>query len=362
MSQMKKALIAMSGGVDSSVAAYFMKSQGYTCMGTTMKLFYNEDIGIPKEHSCCSLADVEDARSVADALDIPYYVFNFSDLFKSTVIARFISAYENGMTPNPCIDCNRYLKFDKLYLRAQEIGYDTVVTGHYARIAYDALSGRYLLKKAVDQSKDQSYVLYMLTQEQLAHTCFPLGGMTKQEVRAIAEKEGFINARKHDSQDICFVQNGNYADFIEAHTNKTYPAGNFLDCDGNIIGTHKGVIRYTIGQRKGIGISSSVPLYVCRVNPENNTVTVGNEAALYSKTLTATDINLISVPSIPHPTRLKAKVRYRQAEQWATVSQTDENTLIIEFDEPQRAVTRGQAVVLYDGDIVVGGGTISGCK
>lgn len=355
---MKKAIIAMSGGVDSSVAAYLMKSQGYDCMGVTMKLFHNEDIGIPREHSCCSLDDVEDARSVAYVLGIPYHVFNFSTRFEETVIGRFIAAYENGMTPNPCIDCNRYLKFDKLYHRAKELDYDYVVTGHYARIEKDALSGRYLLKKAVDASKDQSYVLYMLTQDQLAHTLFPLGGMTKPEVRSIAEENEFVNARKHDSQDICFVRNGSYADFIEEHTGKKYPDGDFIDADGNILGRHRGIIRYTIGQRKGLGLSFPEPTYVCAVDPICNTVTLGKQSDLFSQSLTATDINLISVSSIDEPLRLKAKVRYRQSEQWATVLQTDEDTLQIKFDEPQRAVTKGQAVVLYDGDTVVGGGTI----
>ncbi|MCI8473410.1 MAG: tRNA 2-thiouridine(34) synthase MnmA [Clostridiales bacterium] len=356
---MKKAIIAMSGGVDSSVAAYLMKSQGYDCMGVTMKLFRGEDIGVPREHSCCSMDDVEDARSIAYSLGIPYHVFNFSDRFEDTVIRRFIESYENGRTPNPCIDCNRYLKFDKLYHRAKELDYDFVVTGHYAHIERDTASGRYLLKKAADRDKDQSYVLYMLTQEQLAHTLFPLGGMVKNKVRSIAETQGFINAHKHDSQDICFVRNGSYGDFIEEHTGKKYPGGAFLDCSGNILGTHKGVIRYTMGQRKGLGISSAEPLYVCAVDPICNTVTLGKEAQLYSRTLTATDINMITVSSIDKPLRLKAKVRYRQTEQWATVIQTDKNTLRIEFDEPQRAVTGGQAAVLYDGDTVVGGGTIA---
>lgn len=355
---MKKAIIAMSGGVDSSVAACLMKSQDYDCMGVTMKLFYNDDIGISREHTCCSLEDVEDARSVAYSLDIPYYVFNFADRFKEDVIERFIAAYENGITPNPCIDCNRYLKFDKLYHRAKELGYDYVVTGHYARIEMDEASGRYLLKKALDSDKDQSYVLYALTQEQLAHTQFPLGSMTKPEVRSIAEAHGFINAHKHDSQDICFVQNGSYADFMEEYTGMKYPAGKFVDREGHILGRHSGVIRYTVGQRKRLGLSLPEPMYVCAIDPIGNTVTLGKESELYSRTLTARDINLISVPSIDTPLRLKAKVRYRQKEQWATVTQIDANILKVEFDEPQRAVTKGQAVVLYDGDTVVGGGTI----
>lgn len=262
---MKRAMIAMSGGVDSSVAAYLIKKQGYECCGVTMKLFNNEDIGIPREHSCCSADDVEDARSVAYSIGIPYYVFNFSDRFEDEVIKRFIDAYENGITPNPCIDCNRYLKFDKLYRRAKELCYDYVATGHYARIERNE-NGRYLLKKAVDMQKDQSYVLYSLTQEQLAHTLFPLGEMTKSRVREIAEERGFVNARKHDSQDICFVQNGDYADFIEKRPEKYYRDGDFVDRNGKVIGRHRGIIHYTIGQRKGLGISYAEPLYVCAID------------------------------------------------------------------------------------------------
>ena len=355
---MNKALIAMSGGVDSSVAAYLMKEQRYSCLGITMKLFHNEDIGLSREHTCCSLEDVEDARSVAYQLGIPYYVFNFTERFRKCVIDKFIEAYENGITPNPCIDCNRYLKFDKLFHRAKELDYDYVVTGHYARVEYDTSSNRYLLKKALDRDKDQSYVLYAMTQEQLAHTLFPLGKLTKSKVREIAEKHGFINAKKHDSQDICFVTNGKYADFIGAYTGKNYPKGNFVDLNGNILGTHQGIIHYTIGQRRGLNISAGVPMYVYDINPTNNTVILGTDNQLYTKKLIAKDINMISVPFLENPVRLKAKVRYRHPEQWATVTQTDSDTLEIEFDEPQRAVTKGQAVVLYDGDIVIGGGTI----
>ncbi len=353
-----KALIAMSGGVDSSVAAYLMRKQGYECIGATMKLYHNEDICIPKDHSCCSLDDVEDARAVAASMDIPYYVFNFSERFKEEVMDKFVHCYECGITPNPCIDCNRYLKFEYLYNRAKELGYDYVVTGHYAQIKYDASIGRYLLCKAVDASKDQSYVLYSLTQDQLAHTQFPLGGMPKSKTREIAEQQGFINAKKHDSQDICFVQNGNYAEFIEDYTKKTYPEGNFVDVHGNILGRHKGIIRYTIGQRKGLGLSLKEPMYVMEINTTDNTVVLGRDADLFTDTLIANDINLISVPRIDGEMRVKAKVRYRHTEQPATVTQIDDDTIKVVFDEPQRAITKGQAVVLYDGDIVVGGGTI----
>ncbi len=356
-----KALIAMSGGVDSSVAAFIMKERGYDCTGATMKLFKNDDVLIPREHSCCSLDDVEDARNVAYSLGIPYYVFNFTDRFREYVIERFINAYETGATPNPCIDCNRFLKFDKLFDRAEETDCDWVVTGHYAKIEYDRVLGRFLLKKAADTTKDQSYVLYSMTQHQLKHTQFPLGDLQKTEVRRIAEENGFINAKKHDSQDICFVQKGSYADFIEEYTKKTYPPGDFIDSRGNILGKHKGIIRYTTGQRKGLGISCGKPLYVAGVNIKNNTVTLGTENELYSKTLTANNINLISVSRIEKPTRVTAKIRYRQAEQAAVVWQRGKDEIFVEFDEPQRAVTKGQAVVLYDGDIVLGGGTINGC-
>ncbi len=355
----RKVIIAMSGGVDSSVAALLMRERGYTCIGATMKLFHNEDVGLCREHTCCSLEDVEDARSVAYALDMPYYVFNFSDRFKTDVIDRFVSAYEHGVTPNPCIDCNRYLKFDKLFQRMQELEYDDVVTGHYARIEYNPASGRYELKKAADANKDQSYVLWSLTQEQLAHVQFPLGDMVKSEVRALAEAHGFINAKKHDSQDICFVRNGSYADFIEQYTGKTYPPGDFVDTRGRILGQHRGIIRYTIGQRKGLGLALSEPMYVKSVDPETNTVTLGTEQELYTQSLVATGINLIAVPTLSGVVRVKAKVRYRQPEQWATVTRTGADAFTVVFDEPQRAVTRGQSVVLYDGDLVLGGGIIA---
>lgn len=354
----KSAVIAMSGGVDSSVAAYLMKKMGYECIGATMKLFHNEDIVPENARTCCSLEDVEDARSVAAKLDIPYYVFNFSSRFREDVIDRFINAYENGITPNPCIACNRYLKFEKMFLRAKELDYEYVVTGHYAQIEYSSECGRYLLKKSVDDTKDQSYVLYSMTQEQLAHTLFPLGGMKKSKVREIAEANGFINAKKHDSQDICFVPDGDYPSFIEKNTGKHYPEGNFIDKNGNVLGRHKGVIRYTIGQRRGLGISYSEPLYVSDINVNDNTVTLGTNAELYSDTVYANDINLISVAEIKEPMRVKAKIRYRQTEQPATVIQTNNDTIRVIFDNPQRAVTKGQAVVLYDGSTVVGGGTI----
>lgn len=354
----KKALIAMSGGVDSSVAAYLIKEQGYDSTGITLKLFDNEDIGEKKEKTCCSLDDIEDARNVCYKIGIPYYVYNFKDSFKENVISRFIDAYENGTTPNPCIDCNRYIKFEKLMRRADELEFDYVVTGHYAIIEYNSETDRYLLKKSVDITKDQSYVLYSLTQKQLAKTLFPLGGMNKEQTREIAEKLGLINAHKHDSQDICFVPDGDYAKFIEEYTGKTYPVGNFVDESGKILGEHKGIIRYTVGQRKGLGLALPQPMYVKKKDLTNNRVILCTNDALFSKELYATDINLITCDRLEKPVRIKARVRYNQKEQWATAEQIDKNTLHIVFDEPQRAISKGQAVVLYDGDYVVGGGTI----
>lgn len=354
----KKALIAMSGGVDSSVAAYLIKKKGYDAIGVTMKLFDNDDIGESREKTCCSLDDIEDARSVAFKLDMPYYVFNFKDNFKEKVIDRFISAYENGATPNPCIDCNRFLKFEKLMQRAEELECDYVVTGHYGIIFYDNEMDRYLLKKSVDPTKDQSYVLYSLTQKQLSKTLLPLGEMTKVQAREIAEEMGFVNSRKKDSQDICFVPDGNYAKFIEEYTDKKYPKGDFVDSKGNKLGEHKGIIRYTIGQRKGLGLALPHPMYVMKKNLEKNQVILGENELLYSKELYAEDINLITCDKIERPVRVKAKIRYKQEEQWAIVEQVDNNRLHIEFEQPQRAISKGQAVVLYDGDIVVGGGTI----
>lgn len=354
----KKALIAMSGGVDSSVAAYLTQQAGFDCIGVTMRLYDN----LPDEgcdsRTCCSLEDVEDARSVARRLGMPFYAFNFKADFREKVIEKFIHCYECGLTPNPCIECNRHLKFDHLLRRGMELGCDCVVTGHYAQIMQDAQTGRYILYKAVDKSKDQSYVLYSLTQQQLSHTLFPLGGLTKNEARTIAEEQGFINARKHDSQDICFVPDGDYVAFMERYTGKDYPAGNFLDLNGNVVGQHQGAVRYTLGQRKGLGLAMGAPVYVCAKDMEQNTVTVGPNEALYATSLLANDWNWFPFPELTAPLHVSAKARYNQPPQPATVYPEADGTARVVFDTPQRALTPGQAVVLYDGDMVVGGGTI----
>ena len=352
---MARALIAMSGGVDSSVAALLMKNAGYECVGCTMRLLKNGDAQADPG-SCCSADDAEDARSVAYKLGMPHYTFAFSDDFERQVIRKFCDDYFHGRTPNPCIDCNRYMKFGKLCERAQALRCDTIVTGHYARIERE--NGRPVLKKALDPAKDQSYVLYALTREQLGRTAFPLGALTKEQVRALAAENGFLNANKPDSQDICFVPHGDYAAVIEAYTGKTSPPGDFIDENGNVLGRHKGVIHYTIGQRKGLGIASSAPLFVTRIDPVNNTVTLTHGKGLFTDTVTVKDLNLTAVDSLQTPTQVLAKIRYRHGEQPATVIQTDEDTLRVTFRTPQRAVTPGQACVLYAGDTVLGGGTI----
>ena len=353
---MKRALIAMSGGVDSSVAAYLTQREGYECIGCTMKLFDNCDAGLSRSRTCCSLDDIEDARSVAFSLGMRYYVFNFKDDFREKVIKKFASAYLAGQTPNPCIDCNRYMKFDKLYERARLLGCDKIATGHYARIEFDG--EKYLLKKARDESKDQSYVLYMLTQEQLAHTLFPLGELIKSETRAIAEASKLTNPQKPDSQDICFVPDGDYAAAIERLTGKTSAPGNFIDTDGNVLGTHRGITHYTIGQHRGLGLALPERRYVCKIDAGSGTVTLGSGTELYSREVLVRDFNWISGEAPSGPIRCSAKIRYRQPEQAANVEPLSENEALIRFDTPQRAVTPGQSAVLYDDDTVLGGGII----
>jgi tRNA-specific 2-thiouridylase len=365
-----KAVIAMSGGVDSSVAAALMLKDGCDCIGVTLKLYDSEDAGAcaaggggaagPRaRRGCCSLADVNDARDVAYRLGMPHYVLNFTDVFHKQVIRRFINTYEQGGTPNPCIDCNRYIKFDRLLFRTRQLDFELLVTGHYARIEQDRASGRFLLKKSADAKKDQSYVLYCLTQEQLESTRFPLGDLTKARVREIALEQGFINAKKHDSQDICFVPDGDYGAFMERYSGTKYPEGNIVGMDGKILGRHKGIVRYTLGQRRGLGVAANERVYVAAKNMADNTVTLGPESALYARSLSACNINLIACARLDKPTRVTVKTRYLQQEEPATAEQTGPDEIRVCFDKAQRAISPGQAAVLYDGDIVVGGGTIN---
>lgn len=343
-----KVLIAMSGGVDSSVAAYILKKQGYECVGATMKLY-------------SPLEDIEDAKAVASKLDIPHYVFDFGKEFQERVIRPFVDAYENGRTPNPCVICNRFMKFGILHEKAKELGCDYIASGHYARIEQgtDSVGDvRYYLKKSANQAKDQSYVLSMLTQDQLAHSLFPLEDISKDVVRQIAIENGFGNANKPESQDICFVPDGKYAEFIEEYEGKTFPEGNFCDECGNVVGTHKGIIRYTVGQRKGLGIALGKPAYVKRIDPDTNRVYLCDNEALFTDTLVSEDFNWISVASPYKPFHAKARIRYQHKEQPASIIPEADGSVTIRFDTPQRAITPGQTVVVYDGEYVVGGGTI----
>lgn len=354
-----KALIAMSGGVDSSVAAFLMQQDGYDCAGCTMKLYTNEDTGRAEDaggKTCCSLDDTEDARSVAFRLGLPFFVFNYTEEFRCRIISTFAASYLAGETPNPCISCNRFMKFGALMDRAALLGYDTLVTGHYARIRFDG--EKYHLLKGLDPAKDQSYVLYCLTQDQFSHVAFPLGDLTKEQVRRIAEAQGFVNAHKRESQDICFVPDGNYARVVEAVAGSVPPPGDFVGPDGNVLGRHKGIIHYTIGQRKGLGLSLPAPLYVCRIDVEKNQVILGPHEALFCDTVQVRNVNWISGEAPAGPVPVQAKLRYRQPPAPALALPQEDGSLLLRFDAPQRAVTPGQAAVLYDGEEVLGGGTI----
>lgn len=345
----EKVLVGMSGGVDSAAAALLLKCAGYEVIGVTFRLWTGE--GSEAE------TGIRDAASICERLEIPHRVLDLEACFHREVIGRFIEAYEGGDTPNPCIECNRRIKFSKLLALADELGVRYVATGHYARVA-KAESGEYLLKKAVDESKDQSYFLYSLSQEQLSRVLFPLGEYTKPEIRAIAEENGFVNARKRDSQDICFVKDGDYAAFIEGYTGKRFGEGNFIDAEGNILGKHKGMIRYTVGQRKGLGIALGKPTFVLAKNAEENTVTLGENEALFSSTLTARDACFVMAFGEEKAIRVRAKVRNTQREVPALLTLLGGRHFRVDFDEPQRAISCGQSVVLYDGDTVLGGGII----
>ena len=351
-----KALIAMSGGVDSSVAAFLMR-QEMDAVGCMMKLYDNEDASVSYGKTCCSLDDAEDARSVAFRLGMPFYVFNYREEFRRQVIDRFVSSYEAGLTPNPCIDCNRFLKFGSLQQRARELGCDWVVTGHYARI--EEQDGIFYLKKALIPEKDQSYVLYELTQAQLAHTRFPLGGLSKAEVRQIAEQQGFLNAHKRESQDICFVPDGDYAAAIERFSGRASQPGDFIDKSGKVLGRHQGIVHYTVGQHRGLGLYYHEALYVTAIDAKNNTVTLGNKEDLFSDVAQIGEFHWISGDVPTESFRCTAKIRYRAPEVPVTVTPLGNGRAQLQFDTPQRAITPGQAAVLYDGDVVLGGGRIT---
>ncbi len=358
----KKVVVGMSGGVDSSVAAYLLKEQGYDVIGVTMQIWQDEDRAIQEENGgCCGLSAVDDARRVAADLGIPYYVMNFKKEFKRDVIDYFIEEYRQGRTPNPCIACNRYVKWESLLKRSLDIGADYIATGHYARIV-KLDNGRYTLMRSATLAKDQTYALYNLTQEQLSRTLMPVGEYSKDKVREIAERINLQVASKPDSQDICFVPDGDYASFIEETTGEKVVPGNFVDLDGNILGQHKGIIHYTVGQRKGLGLSLGKPVFVLEIRPETNEVVIGDNEDALSNTLRANRINFMSVEELEGEKRVFAKIRYNHKGAWCTVKKSGEDEILCTFEEPQKAITPGQAVVLYDGDYVFGGGTIIGDK
>ena len=359
---MAKIVVGLSGGVDSSVAAHLLKEAGHEVIGVTMQIWQEEENSIQEENGgCCGLSAVEDARRVAQMLGIPYYVMNFRSEFKKDVIDYFVAEYMAGRTPNPCIACNRYVKWESLYHRARAIGADAIATGHYSRIV-KLENGRYALQKSITDAKDQTYALYNLTQEQLAHTLMPVGAYSKEEIRKIAESIGLLVANKPDSMEICFVPDNDYASFIEQYTGNTFSEGNFVNTAGEVLGKHKGIIHYTVGQRKGLGIALGARTFVKEIRPETNEVVLASNEELFSNVLYANQLNFMSIETIKEPIEVVAKIRYNHKGAKATIQLVEEDIVKVTFEEPQRAITPGQAVVWYDGDIVVGGGTILGCE
>ena len=354
----KRVVVGMSGGVDSSVAAWLLKEQGYDVIGVTMQIWQDEEEKLQEENGgCCGLTAVDDARRVAASLDIPYYVMNFKREFKENVIDYFVDEYIGGRTPNPCIACNRFVKWESLLKRSMDIGADYIATGHYARVER-LPNGRYAVRTSATGRKDQTYALYNLTQEQLKRTLMPVGGYTKEEIREMAAKMNLPVAHKPDSQDICFVPDGDYASFIEKTADQTFPQGNFVLADGTIVGRHNGIIHYTVGQRKGLGVAMGYPVFVLAIRPETNEVVLGKAEESLSRYVRADRINFMSVEDLKEPKKVWAKIRYNHKGAWCTVERTGEDEILCTFDEPLRAAAPGQAVVLYDGEYVLGGGTI----
>lgn len=355
----KSVLVGMSGGVDSAAAAALLQDAGYTATGCTLRLLNNDDIGRELESGCCSLDDVEDARSAARRLGMDFFVFNFRDLFRHCVMDDFVNGYQAGRTPNPCIECNRHIKFNALLRRADELEIDYIATGHYARTDYDESNGRRRLLRGRDRKKDQSYVLYPLTQAQLSRLILPVGAYEKKAaVRELAAARGLSSARKPDSQDICFVPDGDYPAFLRRYGGMELVPGDFVDANGRVLGRHKGLACYTTGQRRGLGVSADRPLYVLRKNAVSNTVVLGDESELYSAVVWAENFNWVSIPPQNQPIAVTAKTRYSQTEAAGILYPEADGRVRVEFDEPQRAVTAGQSLVAYQGEAVIGGGII----
>ena len=359
---MNKVVVAMSGGVDSSVAAALLKEAGHQVIGVTMQIWPSDKPYQDRFGGCCGLSAVEDARRVAHRLGIPHYVMNFRDIFARKVIADFCQEYRRGRTPNPCIRCNQYLKFDALREKARGLGVDFIATGHHARIELDETSGKYLLKKGVDRQKDQSYFLYPITQEQLSHTLLPVGNFTKRKVREIAREKALPVAAKPESQEICFIPDDNYAEFLKDYIPQAAEPGPILDERGNVLGNHRGILSYTTGQRRGLGISAREPLYVIAIEPERNAIVVGMKERALGDELIASSLNWITITELTRPITARARIRYRHREAEATISPLGGDKVYVKFNEPQMAITPGQAVVFYDGDTIIGGGTIESAR
>ena len=360
---MARIVVAMSGGVDSSVTAALLKRQGHDVIGVTLNVWPESSVDEEtRTKACCGISAVDDARRVAAQLDIPYYVLNFRELFREFVIQDFVREYTRGRTPNPCVRCNQHVKFRPVLQRAAALGAEYVATGHYVRRDLDPVTGRYRLRKAIDHSKDQSYVLFPMQQDELARTLFPLGDFPKTETRRLAEELGLVVARKPESMEICFVPDTKYARYVGAQAPEAAVPGPILDLQGRYLGEHPGLMHFTVGQRKGLGLTSATPLYVVALEPERNALVVGSDGDLYCETLVAEDLNLVALPALEGPLRCRARIRYRMEEAPATIApapEDGENAVRVLFDQPQRAVTPGQAVVFYDGDVVLGGATIA---